>query len=187
MLKKFAVIIAICALLCWVLLSNSKEDGEESSQKLTEQAKEVSPVSVSRTSSPTPLSQVESEEGAVAIASLADVSAVSSDEEATIIFQRLFVELFSELEALQGETDADRIISRLNPVAQKFYYLRRAAEIERPNQRLPSTFEADVNRLISLWSDNHELASAADRLFSRFGLLQYEHVPFQFREELVSQ
>jgi len=119
--------------------------------------------------------------------SLDELSDISTTEETAIVFQRLSTELIQELKRLETAEDVDKIRSRLAPVVQKFYYLNEVSGITTtgPQRRLPNSFKEDIKRLEEIWTSNSDLASTADDLFSNFGLLRYEHVPYQLREELV--
>lgn len=117
--------------------------------------------------------------------SLSEISKITTEHEATVLFQRLSVELIHELHELEAATDSDKIISRLTPLVQNFYYLKRQNKSNGPQQRLPQTFQADIKGLEQLWNDNITLAQTADSLFARFDLLQFEHVPYQLRAELT--
>jgi len=119
--------------------------------------------------------------------SLKEIAKVSSPQETTILFQRLSTELIHEFDRLAKTTDSNKITSRLTPLVQKFYYLKQKGNIIQPDQRLPISFKEDITRLTELWDANPKLAVAVDNLFSRFDLLEYEHVPYQLREELAPQ
>lgn len=117
--------------------------------------------------------------------SIEEISNISTEQEASILFQRLSTELIHELKELETTTDPHKITSRLTPLVRNFYYLKRRNLISQPQQRLPQTFQADIQQLEQLWNDNITLAQTADGIFSRFDLLQHEHIPYQLRTELT--
>lgn len=179
-----AAITAIVITISWLQHSRPEESTQDS-QALTKSKHEIIPDSL-----PSPLPAETSEllsnqYDSVGPVSLEEIKGVSTTDEATLLFQRLSVELINELQKLEKTTDSNVIASRLSPLVQNFYYLKRIGGINQPQERLPHAFQGDIQHLEELWNNNSTLAQTADNIFSSYDLLQYEHVPYQLRAELA--
>lgn len=120
---------------------------------------------------------------------LQDISSLSDPAQFNKIYQQLTSELIHELIQLRTTRDQDRVISRITPVAQKFYYLKKAHRSldDAPPFHLPQNFRPDIEDLEDLWNNNHVLAQAADSVFAHMELLDGEHIPYQLREKVLTQ
>lgn len=120
---------------------------------------------------------------------LQDISVLSDPAEFNGFYERLSSELISELIQLRTTRDHDRVISRITPIAQKFYYLKKAQQSldDVPAFHLAQSFGPGIQNLEDLWSSNDILAQAADSVFSHLELLDGEHVPYQLREKVLAQ
>ena len=120
---------------------------------------------------------------------LQEISLLTDSAEFNELYQRLTSELIHELIQLKSIHDRDRIISRITPMAQKFYYLKKEHQSreDTPSFQLPLSFRSDIQNLEKLWESNNTLAQAADSVFSRMELLDNEHVPYQLREQILAQ
>ena len=121
--------------------------------------------------------------------SLQDLSSLTDPKELNDTYQRLTSELILELAELQEKKDQDRIKSSLKPIAQKFYYLRKThTRLENaPPFQLPQHYDQEIQRLEDLWNRNHVLAETADSIFAQLDILNFEHVPYQLRENIITQ
>ena len=120
---------------------------------------------------------------------LQDISSLSDSAQFEEAYQHLSSELVQELVRLRATRDRDRVISRITPVAQKFYYLKKARKSfdEAPVFHLPESFRSEIQNLEELWSSNDILAQAADSVFAHMEILDREHIPYQLREKLQNQ
>lgn len=120
---------------------------------------------------------------------LQDISTLYSPAESNDYYQRLTSELIVEIFQLRNYRDEDRIASRLNPVAQKFYYLkkRHLSFDDAPPFHLPPSFRQSIRNLEDLWIENPILARTTDSLFAQMDLLDMEHIPYQLREKIVAR
>ena len=201
--QRIVVITAVVMAVLWIAFFKSKESDPQESHSRDQKVSHITqaPKSEAVESSPsleraeqqttfpaqsTPPSKTASLIKPISPISLKDIAEVSGPQETTILFQRLSTELIHEFDRLAKTTDSNKIASRLTPLVQKFYYLKKKGDIIQPDQRLPISFKKDITRLTELWDQNPKLARAADDLFSRFDLLEYEHVPYQLRQELAS-
>ena len=186
--KKSCTAVTILVVVSGWLLFTKNQNNEDEKAKIrpTQKANLSEPLKFEKTiSTETRSSHLQTSE----IVSLDEISNTSTAEETALLFQRISVELINELNLLEKTTDSNRIRSKISPVVSKLYYLNRAsaAELREPQKRLPIFFREDIANLEQLWIRNQTLARTADDLFSDFGLLQYEHIPYQLREELSLQ
>ena len=119
---------------------------------------------------------------------LEEISGIVTAEDSRASYQRLSRELIHALFQLETIDDEQRIRSRLRPIVQKFYYLKKVdSALDAVSQkRLPNSFHSPIRKLEDLWNANPTLAQTVDSLFARFDLLNHEHVPYQLRHELAS-
>ena len=116
---------------------------------------------------------------------IVSITKLSRSEDTSDHFRRIVVELSSELNRLEKADDASRIVSRLRPVVQKMYYLKRQSDRDAGQQtRLPLTFQPIIHRMEEQWTNNPQLARTVDDLFHDMDLLECEHLPYQLRNEL---
>lgn len=182
--------IMASVVLAWYFLSSSQNDDTEQTQTRSEQKSGNNQSSaLESVESPAPTSKFPPHLQSEQTVSLEEIASLSSANETTLLFQRISIELINELKLLETTTDSNKIRSKLTPIVSKFYYLNRAsaAELRKPQERLPDFFQEDIVHLEELWTTNQALARTADNIFSKFGLLAYEHIPYQLREELTLQ
>ena len=189
---KFSIVgIISLAILSWFFFSNKTNNEEEKPFVKHEKKAKATESSAKQEASLPSEEEVKQRSKsylqATPIVSLKELSGTSNEEEVAVLFQRISAELINELKRLENTTDSSRITSRLNPIVNKLYYLGESsqAELKRPQGRLPEFFQDDIKELEQLWTDNPDLARTADGIFTRLGLLQYEHIPYQLRQELA--
>ncbi|MEP4076207.1 hypothetical protein [Haloferula sp.] len=136
----------------------------------------------SRTSDSTPLQPA-------APVTLEDISSLSDPAQLNGVYENITSELIGELTKLRSTRDGDRVASRITPIAQKFYYLKKAHQSldDAPPFNLPRSFRPDIQELEELWDSNSILAQSTDSVFAHMDLLDGEHVPYQLREHVLTQ
>lgn len=116
---------------------------------------------------------------------LESISALSSPADTSEFFCRIVVELLNELTLLEEASDRSRITSRLKPIVEKMYHLKKvSAKGSEQQTRLPVGFQVRIDQLEKLWTNNPHLATAVDDLFHNLDLLEDEHLPYQLRNKL---
>jgi len=186
MAKKIIIgsLFSIAAAIGILLLNIQRGQPENSTVSIaTERTTEIShPSSDSATPPSLPLTPLP-----LKSITLEDISSLSHPNDSVEYYQQLSHELILELFRLENTDDRDRIVSRLTPLAQKFFYLHKVHQTldGAPPFQLPNHFRGEVNELEELWNNNNILATTADSLFSRLDLLDCEHVPYQLRDKIV--
>jgi len=115
---------------------------------------------------------------------LSEIASLRDSPEVDVYYQRLVSEFMKETSYLEGTKDRHKIESRLKPIVQKFYYFNKNSEINN-KKKLTQGFSLLIDELATRWTENPVLAQTGDDLFYELGMLDHEHVPYQFRKELI--
>lgn len=117
---------------------------------------------------------------------LEELSLVKEFDGSHEFYERVVFEFLEKVEQVKESKDQSKVESRLKPVLQKFYYLRKRFSAKPSSEfHLSPYFQERIATLEVLWAENPYFGGMVDQMFYDFGLLQHEHVPYQLRKKLL--
>lgn len=179
---KFIIPVLVSIILLIVFLSRADH---QSAQAKVSQSVESSDTAFSQNLSKPNAISFQEEEVSLAPVTAEEITAIENVDQAAQIHHRLALSLIAELRDLSKEKRPEIITRELKPTAEKFYFLKRAVTVKglpEPNyETIGSEQVESIRKLKKIWDENQELATTADSIYSKLGLLDCEHVPYLLR------